>query len=63
MAAAWLMKAKGLAFQFEFVRPPRGLTPEFLALNPNGLVPVLQDGDFVLFEGWATTTLAGKMED
>ncbi|AOJ03705.1 MULTISPECIES: glutathione S-transferase family protein [Burkholderia] len=25
-------------------------TPEFLALNPNGLVPVLVDGDFALWE-------------
>jgi len=25
-------------------------TPEFLALNPNGLVPVLLDGDFVVWE-------------
>lgn len=27
--------------------------PEFLALNPNGLVPVLRDGDIVLFEAAA----------
>ncbi|MFJ2987386.1 glutathione S-transferase family protein [Collimonas sp. NPDC087041] len=25
-------------------------TPEYLALNPNGMVPVIQDGDFVLWE-------------
>ncbi len=28
-------------------------TPEFLALNPNGLVPVLQDGDVTMFESAA----------
>lgn len=27
-----------------------GQRPEYLALNPNGMVPVLQDGDFVLWE-------------
>jgi len=28
-------------------------TPEFLAMNPNGLVPVLRDGDLVMFESCA----------
>jgi len=36
---------------------------EFLAMNPNGFVPVLKDGDFSLFEGAAILTyLADKFE-
>ena len=35
----------------DFDREERDLqAPEFLALNPNGMVPVLIDGDFVLWE-------------
>ena len=29
-------------------------TPEFLRLNPNGLIPVLADGDHVLYKTAAT---------
>lgn len=36
--------------------------PEFLALNPNGLVPVLRDGEFVLWETVAILEYLGSME-
>jgi glutathione S-transferase len=46
-----------LGIQLEFVRVdlPKGAqrAPAFLALNPNGRVPVLVDGDFVLWESTA----------
>jgi glutathione S-transferase len=46
-----------LAIQLEFVTVdlPKGAqrTPEFLAINPNGRVPVLVDGDLVLWESTA----------
>jgi glutathione S-transferase len=48
----WLGAELGLAIEHEAwgsgFRPTQ--TPEFLALNPNGLVPVLRDGELVLWE-------------
>jgi glutathione S-transferase len=39
-------------------------TPQYLALNPNGMVPVLVDGSFVLWESVAIMQyLADKSED
>ena len=39
-------------------------TPEYLAMNPNGLVPVIKDGDLVLFESAAILRyLASKYGD
>jgi glutathione S-transferase len=48
----WLCEELGLPF----VNEPWGTgalqlqSPEYRAMNPNGLVPVLRDGDFVLWE-------------
>lgn len=50
ITVAWLLKTKGVGFELIFTVPPRDLSPEFLRLNPNAKVPVLQDGDFSLFE-------------
>ncbi|MEO8683532.1 MAG: glutathione S-transferase [Devosia sp.] len=48
----WAADEMGLTYEREDwglpIRDPK--VPEFLALNPNGQVPVLIDGDFVLWE-------------
>jgi glutathione S-transferase len=52
----WCLAELGLEEGKDFERVDAGLhfgknrTPEFLALNPNGLVPTLEDGDLVLWE-------------
>jgi glutathione S-transferase len=52
----WCLAELGQQEGKDFERIDAGLhfgknrTPEFLALNPNGLVPTLQDGDLVLWE-------------
>jgi len=45
----------GVEFEFQMVDLFKGenRTPEFLALNPNGMIPVLVDGDVVLYEASA----------
>ena len=62
---AWTCAEVGLAFSREDFgagfAPTR--TPDFLALNPNAQVPVLIDGDTVLWESNTICRyLAGKME-
>lgn len=48
----WTCDEIGVAY--EHAELPEGVTslrdPAFLALNPNGLIPVIRDGDFVLWE-------------
>ena len=52
----WCLAELGLKEGKDFERIDAGLqfginnTPEFLNLNPNGLVPTLQDGEIVLWE-------------
>ena len=52
----WCLAELGLKEGKDFERIDAGLqfginnTPEFLKLNPNGLVPTLQDGEIVLWE-------------
>jgi glutathione S-transferase len=47
-----LLHEIGAPFELKLVDRTRGAhqVPEYLALNPNGLIPVLQDGGLVLYE-------------
>src|SRR5215510_3187789 len=55
--ALWVAKELGIDYEhFPIEIGDAGArTPEFLAINPNGRLPVIVDGDFVLFESLAIT--------
>lgn len=48
----WAAREAGVAFERIEAGGKFGIvkTPEYLAKNPNGLIPLLEDGDFVLWE-------------
>lgn len=50
--ALWLLDELGLPYEHENIGGPYGKNnePAYLRLNPNGVVPTLIDGDFVLWE-------------
>lgn len=66
MKVIWLMEELGIPYERTDVGGPFGGTdtPEYRALNPNGVVPTLVDGDFVLWESNAILRyLAGHTPD
>ena len=52
----WALEELGVPYHHRFVGGAHGglETPEYRAMNPNGLVPVLQDGELTLWESHAT---------
>lgn len=52
MKAVWLLEELGLPYERTDAGGPFGVTDtlEYRALNPNGVVPTLVEGDFVLWE-------------
>lgn len=52
MKVVWLLEEQGLPYERIDVGGPFGKTdtPEYRAMNPNGLVPTLQDDGFTLWE-------------
>jgi glutathione S-transferase len=60
--ALWIAQELGLAHEHMPIEigDAGARTPEFLALNPNGRLPVIVDGDFVLSESLAITLYLAK---
>ncbi len=50
-----VLEELGVPFALEFVDRTQGAhkTPDYLKLNPNGLIPVLMDGDLTMYEAAA----------
>jgi glutathione S-transferase len=60
--ALWMVKELGLDYEHDPVEigDAGARTPEFLAINPNGRLPVIVDDGFVLFESLAITLYLAK---
>jgi glutathione S-transferase len=60
--ALWMAMELGLDYEHDPVEigDAGARTPEFLAINPNGRLPVIVDGGFVLFESLAITLYLAK---
>jgi glutathione S-transferase len=60
--ALWVAKELGLEYEHLPIEigDAGARTPEFLAINPNGRLPVIVDGEFVLFESLAITLYLAK---
>ncbi len=58
----WAMKELGLDYEINPVNPMKGETkmPEHLARNPNGLIPVLEEDGFFLWESMAINSYLAK---
>jgi glutathione S-transferase len=64
MRPLWMLEELGLPYQnvkVNFLGESR--SPEFLRLNPNGHIPVLQDGDLTLWESLAINLYLARRYD
>lgn len=62
MRTLWLAFELGLPYEHNDILPrsPETRTPAFLALNPNGRLPVIEDDGFVLSESMAINLYLAK---
>ena len=60
--AIWMAKELGLDYEHVPIEtgPAGARKPEYLAVNPNGRLPAIEDGDYVLWESQAITLYLAK---
>src|ERR1700731_1898951 len=60
--AIWMAKELGLDYEHVPIEtgPAGARKPEYLAVNPNGRLPAIEDDDFVLWESQAITLYLAK---
>jgi glutathione S-transferase len=60
--AIWMVKELGLDYEHEPIEigPAGARKPEYLAVNPNGRLPAIEDDGFVLWESQAITLYLAK---
>jgi glutathione S-transferase len=58
--ALWIANELGISYEHLPIEIGGLRSPEFLAINPNGRLPVIVDGEFVLFESLAITLYLAK---
>ena len=64
MRSLWMLEELGVPYEnvkVDFVKGTK--TPEFRKINPNGHIPVLQDGDLVLCESLAINLYLARKYD
>ena len=63
--ALWMLEELGLPYENVKTNFATGdtRTPDFLRLNPNGHIPVLQDGDLVVWESMAINLYLARKYD
>jgi glutathione S-transferase len=63
LRARWALEEAGLPYQTRLLQQGDQDKPDYRALQPFGQVPILQDGDFTLFESGAIVLYIGERSE
>src|SRR5262249_3625845 len=63
LRARWALEEAGLAYETRLLQQGDQDKPDYRVLQPFGQVPILQDGDFTLFESGAIVLYIGERSE